>query len=103
MERTGHFSADSLARQVEYAIPKFSLLSGRGIAEIYYDKLKRETTKPITKSEFVEIVKQESTAGSAIVWYLKHHEQRLKRAAKRVEQNNEANEETVVKETDNAS
>ena len=41
MVRTGHFTAGSILRQTKYLWPEWGILSGKGIAEVIYNKLEK--------------------------------------------------------------
>eukprot|EP00474_Spongospora_subterranea_P010931 CRZ11389.1 hypothetical protein [Spongospora subterranea] len=70
MLRTGHFTPISLLRQTRLLPPEWSILSGQGIAELYYKKLDKPQSSTITIDEFRTKASGLSHDGDLTLWYL---------------------------------
>ncbi|CEP03811.1 unnamed protein product (mitochondrion) [Plasmodiophora brassicae] len=70
MLRTGHFTSGSIIRQTRWFPPEWSILSGQGVAEVYYDKLKKARDESISLEEFKSVSPQLTEKGEIVLWYL---------------------------------
>lgn len=70
MLHTGHFQGSSIVKQSRILPPEWSILSGKGIAEVFYTNLDREHDEPITLDEFKEQAIHEAEKGKLKIWYL---------------------------------
>lgn len=70
MLRTGHFQGSSIVKQSRIVPPEWSILSGKGVAEVFYANLDREQDEPISLDEFKEQAIHEAEKGKLKIWYL---------------------------------
>ena len=82
MLRTGHFTASSIIRQTQYVPVEWSILSGQGIAEVFYERLDRPHDEPISFAEFKQEALAEAEQGTVKLWYLLPRRKRRKKKKK---------------------
>lgn len=69
MIRTGHFNGQTLLRLTSWTPPEYQILSPLGLAQVFYQNLKKSEEEVISWQEFSELMSSAEWDKSKYLWY----------------------------------